>query len=90
MCGLHYKYTHGSVNGYYSVCPVVYHKTVTISPVPQCSSCKQKFGTHAELHKHWKSLPEHKPFSDPSNPQVFMIVICPYCRKMFLWGFLQL
>ena len=87
MCALHAKYTHGGINGFYSVCPIVDHQTVKISTGPVClaEGCGMTFSRHKDLHKHWNSRSEHHPLSGMSSKgqQAFTIVICPYCQLTF-------
>ena len=88
MCSLHYKYTHDSDDsddtsgGYYTICPVIQHETVTMSRMPVCLKCSQKYESHTKLHKHWGN--RHHPLTaPPAGDRIFTIYNCPYCNKMF-------
>ena len=97
MCSLHYKYSHGPDDtngeiggGYYAICPVIQHETVRLSRVAQCQMCLGHFGAHIELHKHWKSCPDHHPLSGaPTGDRIFTLFSCPYCNKMFRSNFIM-
>ena len=96
MCSLHYKYSHspddanGEIGGgYYAICPVIQHETVRLSRIAECQTCFGHYGTHSELHKHWKSVPDHHPLSSaPTGDRIFTLFSCPYCNKMFRNNFI--
>ena len=83
MCGMHYKYKHGTENGFYSICPVIHHETVTISLDPYCKACSTEFEFHRELHRHWEQIPDHHPIVKPVGDRTFALFICPYCQRTF-------
>ena len=89
MCGMHHKYNHGSVHGFYSICPVIHHETVTVPVEPWCSKCQMRFPKQRSLHNHWMQLPDHHPVAKPTNKRVFVLYICPYCQKIFYDNFLN-
>ena len=97
MCSLHYKYSHGPDDtngeiggGYYAICPVIQHETVRLSRIAECQTCLGHFGAHIELHKHWKSCPDHHPLSGaPTGDRIFTLFSCPYCDKMFRSNFIM-
>ncbi len=81
MCGIHHKYTHGSANGLYSVCPVIRNEKIAVSLEPRCNTCGVTFDKHSSLHKHWQQEEMHHPLNDAvKSPNVFALYFCPGCR----------
>ena len=92
MCALHAKYTHGGINGFYSICPIVDHQTVKISTAPIClaEDCNVTFVSHIFLHQHWNSRKAHHPLAGMGreSQHTFLIVICPFCHLTFRDNFI--